>query len=381
MVCSQMPPIYGGAGTQAALLARTLSRLGWDVTALTLDQSGVGSATEDGVHYLRLLKGAMPVSRLSRAVTTAVLGLGASMQILKARPSVVHIHGAYWWSIPPAIIGRIMGAVVVVKLTRDGEDDAHTVYSKRIGRLPVGRLYGLSLTMAHHVVVLNEYARQIAAHEGLGRKTQLVSNGVAEEKFRRTAERRASARTSRGLTDEDRVVLFVGYLVKHKGVVDLLHAWRRLDNRAAHLWLVGPFEGFYRELGDEIPVMIDQLASEGFRVTKLGQVGSTELAELYWAADIFTLPSYSEGMPNSLAEAVVAGCHVVATKIPGITDVMGAEYPDLVQPGDVEGLANHLREAISAVQELPPEATEKLGIAKVARIYEQIYAQKTKASR
>lgn len=375
MVCSQMPPVYGGAGAQAALLGRTLTDMGWDVAAVTLDQANVGTSTERGVRVVRLLSGLAPDNRWKRLLTTFALGMGACLYIVSRRPSVVHIHGAYWWSILPAIAGRCVGAKVIIKLTRDGEDDARTVYAKRIGPVRVGRVYGLSLTLANAVVVLNEGAKRAAMTEGLEDRVHLISNGVDEEGMVRTTERRMESRASNSLSPDDRVVIFVGYLVKHKGVVDLLEAWRGLEDRAAHLWLVGPYEGFYRELDSEIPRLIDELVCDGYRVATLGHRPVEELPALYWAADVFTLPSYAEGMPNSLAEALVAGCHVVATRIPGITELMSWDSSGLVEPGDVAALTKRLATALDSPQQAPADAIGPLRISNVARRYEQLYQE------
>lgn len=375
MVNPQMPPVYGGAGGQASLLGRALTNMGWTVSAVTLDQARVGSRIEQGVRVHRLLRGVTPRTTWTRFLTTSALGAGAFIRVLKDRPSVVHIHGAYWWSIAPAIGGRLLGSKVVVKLTRDGDDDANTVYAKRIGRIRVGKIYGLSLTLADAVIVLNERGRDVAVSEGLGDRVRLIPNGVDDTEFSRSPLRRSEAREAKSLSNDDRVVMFVGYLVKHKGVVDLLEAWRVLDDRRTHLWLVGPFEGFHRELDDDVPRLVDDLIRDGYRVTKFGHLPGSELPALYWAADVFTLPSYLEGMPNSLAEALVAGCHVVASRIPGITELMGSDSPNLVVPGDVQGLAKRLAVAISTPDHAPSSRVDRLRIATTSRAYDQLYGQ------
>lgn len=368
-----MPPVYGGAGAQAALLGSTLAERGWDVSAITLDQSNVGNTTENGLRYFRLLRGLEPRSKWTRAFASAVLGLYAFAYVLVRRPAVVHIHGAFWWSIPPAIASRIIGAKTLVKLTRDGDDDPRTVYSKQIGPLRVGRIYGLSLTLADAIIALNDDARRAATSAGLAARTHLIPNGVDRAKLERTTPRRDEARSRAALSEEDRVVLFVGFLVKHKGVPDLLEAWRIIGNRDAHLWLVGPYEGFYRELDDETPSLVENLIQEGFNIKVYGHVPAATLPFLYWAADVFALPSYAEGMPNSLAESLVAGCHVVATRIPGIIQLLG-ESPDLLTPGDITGLAERIRTAMARSYPMTSAIADALSIENIASTYEALYA-------
>ena len=59
------------------------------------------------------------------------------------------------------------------------------------------------------------------------------------------------------------------------------------------------------------------------RVTLLGARGSQDVADLYRAADMFCLPSYAEGLPVALMEAMAAGLPVVATRITGIPRTCG----------------------------------------------------------
>ncbi|OJX65179.1 MAG: hypothetical protein BGO95_06955 [Micrococcales bacterium 73-13] len=373
MVCSQMPPVYGGAGAQATLLASRLAGRGWLVTALTLDQAGVGSSCDGRVRVRRILRGWQPAGAISRGLSSLALGSAAFAHILFARPRAVHVHGAYWWSIPPVLAGRLVRARVIVKTTRDGEDDPQTVYSRRVGLLPLGWLYGLSLRLAHVVVTLSEQSRRRAIEAGLEAKVRLIPNGVDEARFTRTPARRRDARAKLGLRSGTRMVLFVGYLVRHKGIVDLLEAWRLLDDRAAQLWLVGPLDGFYRELDGDLPSQLQGLIDDGFAVRTLGHQPADTLPDYYFAADVFALPSYAEGMPNALAEALVAGCQVVATKIPGIVDLIDENLDQLITPGDVPTLAARLRDGLAGRPGAYLSKVDTLGIESVAGVYERIY--------
>lgn len=373
MVCSQFPPVYGGAGAQAALLSRKLSQRGWSVEVVTLDQKGIGSGLHDGFTVRRVLKARAASGIGSRLVTTIGLSIVSSWRILRTRPGFVHVHGAYWWSILPVLVGRACGAETVVKSTRDGEDDAATVFSKHVASVPVGWLYGLSLRKSSAVVVLNAKSKESADQLGLEETVRLLRNGVDIEVYERTMTRRVDARADFGLTDEDRVVLFVGYLVRHKGVADLLSAWRSSGDKNALLWLVGPLSGFYRELDDEIPQAIDDLISDGYRVKVFGHVEGESLPRLYWASDVYVLPSYVEGMPNSLAEAVVAGCSIIATSIPGITDILEPNEAIFMEPGDRVGLETALRRGIADTGWEPGFAAARLDMETVTTTYERLY--------
>jgi glycosyltransferase involved in cell wall biosynthesis len=61
---------------------------------------------------------------------------------------------------------------------------------------------------------------------------------------------------------------------------------------------------------------------------------------IYAGCDIFVLPSRSEGRPNALLEAMASGLPSVATKLPGVEEVLTSESGILVHPEDAKGLAS-----------------------------------------
>jgi len=143
-----------------------------------------------------------------------------------------------------------------------------------------------------------------------------LGNGVDLTRFsprRIGAEDRAALRRRIGIRPEERVVGFVGRLVREKGVMELLEAvsarpgWRLL--------LVGP---------DECGVKRDAIALETVvsrpKVTWLGLQG--DMPPLYAAMDVVALPSHREGLPRSLVEASAMCIPSVATDIRGCREVI-----------------------------------------------------------
>lgn len=373
MICSQYPPVYGGAGGQAALLSRALTARGVHVEVATLNQSKIGSRLEHSPRIYRWWKHPArgPVSNL---MATASLSVLACLRIAVFRPDVVHVHGIYWWTILPVLLAKALGRVSVIKSTRDGEDDPHTVVTRKFGRLPMGWLYGLSVRVADAIIVLNDGAAFASAKRaGVAGKSHLVKNGVDSERYRRTAQRRREARQKFNLNDGVQVVLFAGYLAPHKGVPELLDAWRALSPENAELWLVGPHTGFYRELVESTPERIEAVKRAGLHIRTFGHVSSEDMNSFYWAADVFCLPSHAEGMPNSLAEAIVAGCQVVATEIPGIVDIVTPESARLVEVGNVGDLRSALEASLSSAPLDTTEIASALSISQVADKYANLY--------
>src|SRR4029079_13682067 len=130
------------------------------------------------------------------------------------------------------------------------------------------------------------------------------------------------------------LAVYTGRLHPDKGLLDLVNAWRPIAERwpTARLWLVG--EGPQRE---ELFRRISDLDLR-YRICLPGAFDDTE--QVLEAADMFILPSYSEGMSLSLLEAMAAGLPVVASDIPGNRSLVTHEETGLLVPArDVRSLS------------------------------------------
>ncbi len=136
-------------------------------------------------------------------------------------------------------------------------------------------------------------------------------------------------------------ILFVGQVGLRKGVLELLHAFSGL-NANAGLCLVGPIEA-----GLTKPAQKD--------VDFRGPVPMAALPHFYRGADVFCLPSWEEGFPLVLLQAMASGLPVVATDATGAADIVtpGVEG-EIVPAGDVPAL----REALDRVLSDPIRAKE-----------------------
>jgi glycosyltransferase involved in cell wall biosynthesis len=112
-------------------------------------------------------------------------------------------------------------------------------------------------------------------------------------------------------------VLFVGWLDREKGIAELLSACRELaTQRRFTLHLAGE--------GNLSVVARGYVAAHGLseRVEFCGWLGEQELRTQYARADIFVLPSWSEGLPNAMIEAMAAGLAVIATAVGNVPDTL-----------------------------------------------------------
>jgi len=138
-----------------------------------------------------------------------------------------------------------------------------------------------------------------------------------------------------GITDHERVILSVGRLSKEKAHADLILAFQQLCGTRADYKLVIVGEGPER-------ASLEATAADlgiDTRVVFTGQI--SDVRPFYATADVFVLPSHSEGSPNVLLEAMGAEVPVVATAVGGVPEIVEDETSALlIPPGDPRAMAN-----------------------------------------
>lgn len=141
----------------------------------------------------------------------------------------------------------------------------------------------------------------------------------------------------------EKFVLNVGRLYPKKGQADLIRAFARIDRPDWRLVFCGdgPLRGDLQALASSLSI--------AERVDFIGQV--RDVFDWYTRAGVFAFPSYFEGFPNVLAEAMVAGAPTVSYDCPtGPSELIRhGENGYLVEVGDVDKLASHIDALIADV--------------------------------
>jgi glycosyltransferase involved in cell wall biosynthesis len=341
MAISHYYPTPGGTERQAHQLARALIGRGHEVRVLTM-RHGPGPAMTniEGVPIYRAIhgiqRGALFGLSYLLTATVAILRLGRDAEVL-------HTHHLYLDAIAAVSAARILRVPTLAKVACGGA---------------VGDLARLRQTEAE--------VRAAGFHEG---RVVRIHNGVDISRFAPTG----AVRTERSA----RTVLFLGRLDPQKGVNVLLGAWDEVafckPDTTLVIGGVGPEEAALRAAATR-----PGLAG---RVRFLGAVPDPE-AHLRTAA-AFVLPSWHEGLPNALLEAMATGLPCVATAIGGTTDVATEESDALlVPPGDAAALAKALLRILTDA-----DLAGRLGAAARRRVvadfsldttvtrYEQVYRE------
>jgi len=155
---------------------------------------------------------------------------------------------------------------------------------------------------------------------------------------------RASLRTKLSLPTEGLMILYVGYLRRAKGLFELLRAFQETQTRHANASLIlcgaGEDEQALRDFADKLGI--------ADAVRFVGMIEPEEVRSYMWASDLFVLPSYNEGMPNAVMEAMSCGLPVVCTSVGGLEAALDSSPgAKLVPAKQVEPLQSAISDILS----------------------------------
>lgn len=192
---------------------------------------------------------------------------------------------------------------------------------------------------ARFVVCISDFARSqlmaLSEPEDWDR-LDVVHVGIPVDRFTRTS--------APVLAGSHPSILYIGRLVPEKGQAVLLEAVALLAGRGHLVDVTLAGDGALRA---DLEGRAERLGIAA-RVSFLGAVGQDSLRELYEAASIFCLPSFAEGVPVVLMEAMAMGLPVVSTRIAGIPELIEDGVGGLlVAPGRPEELADRLESLLS----------------------------------
>jgi len=156
------------------------------------------------------------------------------------------------------------------------------------------------------------------------------SNGIDTNYFKRTPELLKEAREIRvryQIPDDVLVFSFVGRVVKDKGIIELVEAFKQLStSHPIRLMLVGPFE---QELDPLPPEVIDFVLHSEWVI----QAGfQHDVRAWLLASDIFVFPSYREGFPNGVMQAACLEIPCIVSDINGCNEIINRGESGLIVP-------------------------------------------------
>lgn len=350
---------YELAGAQKVAIgqARYLHARGYPVTlCFFYDKSGDLEALRRSCLFPVLDLGARPsgAGRVGRLLAT--LGACARFYRLARRATVVETLTHY-----SNLIGMPIAWLARARVRIASQRNTLSEFPAWFWRLDAALV---NSPIVQRMVAVSELTRRFCIEvEGMrAEKLLVIPNGVDTAVYaaaRESTDPRA-VRAELGLAPDDLLLLTAARLHPQKGHMHLLAAAKRI--LAVHPRATFVFAGE----GDLRPQIQAAIAAAGLgdRVLLLGR--RDDVPCLLAAADLFILPSISEGMPNVVLEAMAAGTPVVATAVDGTRElIVDGHTGRLVPPADPERLAE-------AVISLLNDPAERAALAARARDHVQV---------
>jgi glycosyltransferase involved in cell wall biosynthesis len=197
------------------------------------------------------------------------------------------------------------------------------------------------LRQADSLVTVSEDLRRNAIAMGASpNRARSIINGCDLSVFH--VRDRLDAREKLGIDSSAQAVVYIGRMDVRKGLRELVEAAAALrpERPDLHVYLVGE--------GPDRPIIEGAIAAHNAAhyIHSLPGCAFGDVAIWMAAADLVTLPSYMEGCPNSVLEALACGRPVVATNVGGIPEIMNDQCGRLVPPRDPAALANALAQIL-----------------------------------
>jgi glycosyltransferase involved in cell wall biosynthesis len=161
----------------------------------------------------------------------------------------------------------------------------------------------------------------------------------------------------RGIERKSNQLLYVGHVYKTKGVFELVEGCR--DIESVSLRIVGKYtQEIYEEL-----MSISEVSSKGDWIKFVGEEPHDEVLKEFLSADLFVFPSYTEGFPNVILEAMACGCPIIASNVGAIPEMLDIDN----EPCGVCIQPQSSKEVHDAIQMLINDRTMKADIAERAK--------------
>ncbi len=312
---------------------RYMKEQGYDVYTLSADGPEIPEVEKEGVPHLIL-----PFTRKITPLQDLACLAKLIRLIKRIKPDIVHTHT------PKAgLLGMMAARWCGVDVRMHTVAGLPLMEATGVKRKVLEITEKITYACANHVYP-NSTGLKAFMLDSLNTTPQKVSiigkgssNGIDTSFFQRTPALEEQARTWRqqqGIETGDVVFSFVGRIVRDKGIVELVEAFKMLKAKQApagkvsrlFLVLVGPFEQDLDPLPPEVLTFVQQDKSvilAGFQ---------RDVRPWIMASDVFVFPSYREGFPNVVMQACLLGVPCVVSDINGCNEIIQEGETGLIVP-------------------------------------------------
>jgi len=203
----------------------------------------------------------------------------------------------------------------------------------RFGRIPMllnqnnweWKLVKKNVAICDHCIVLDRLSYDTLLNVGL-KNVSIIPNPISQKIIVQINEHINNPIREKG------VVLFVGHIIPEKGVYELVESCKQIPE-VKEVRIVGPIE-------DEVKRTLE-LKGNG-KITFLGVKEHYDIINEMKRCSIFVLPSYTEGFPNVVLEAMISSCPIIATSVGAIPEMLADGAGICVEPKKVMQLTESI---------------------------------------
>ena len=259
--------------------------------------------------------------------------------VVRSPPDIVHVHSSHRFSFYRAgfyvfFAARVWRCPVVLHIHGSSFDAFVSTKS-----MFVRRYLSAVFATSDEIIVLSEYWKRTLGSHTDEEKLTVIPNAVDADDY------------VPAFGGETPHIAFISNMIERKGIIELVEATNDLVRSGLDFRLTLAGKG-------PRSAHAEALAAGHDNVAYLGYISEAKKQELLGEASIFVLPSYAEGLPIAILEAMAAGNAIVSTTVGAIPEVIEADNGILVEAGDAEGLADALSALVA-----DPERTAAMGRA------------------
>jgi glycosyltransferase involved in cell wall biosynthesis len=287
-----------------------------------------------------------------RIVSSVLFATKLFLWLVRNRRDVglIHVHLANLAADVASLFGKLFDKPVYIKVASGGK----TGEIRRFKNVAKFSNY-FGLRNADRIQAISSEILDELASIGIPRdKIVSIPNGVeAHKPIENSSSSRVRLRDFLKVDSDYFIFLYLGRKASYKGIATLIQAWEmsRLGRERALLLLVGPE-------AEDSPIEVRSDHRRGIH-----SLEATSNPELYLrGSNVFVLPSFAEGMSNSLLEAISFGLPCIASKVGANTELLvHGQGGDLFEAGNVQELSSLMRaayESRSAIKSKVEKAME-----------------------
>jgi glycosyltransferase involved in cell wall biosynthesis len=333
---SPLPPPYGGISNWTEMVLRyAVGRE--DVKLFIVDTAPRWRGIHNTSLLLRSIGGAVQLVRDVGVFITA---------LMRNRVDLIHLTTSGHLGVIRDVLLSFLALIFKVPI----------VYHIRFGRLPELANSG-SLEWKLIRMVMERAAKVVVIDGPTLRSVENHAPKVNVVRVPNCIDLADLPQVSSGIS-KNKIVLFVGWVLESKGVGELIEAWTRINPSGWRLEIIGPVEQNYRDF------LLRRFQPDN--VEFVGELPHSDTMERMAECELLVLPSYTEGFPNVVVEAMALRKAVVASAVGAIPEMLGEECGALVKSRDAYDLAHTLKKVL-----INPELRERYGKRAYAKVLKE----------